>query len=198
MLLAGTVRDEYQTVRARSLRPASPRGVRQLLSSRALTLDVALPRNHASASMSGPQRRRLGARERSHGSVDHDSPRRLEALSQSLPSRDGLEHSFELANGGSVLVSFEVDVVRGRERKNRESGKWFRREESASDHSLIHSLVPSFPYSHSPFARDRPVPDVAAELNTVPVDAVGECVGVAAVIRSLIYRGQPRTGRGRR
>ncbi|HEY6644685.1 DUF7009 family protein [Povalibacter sp.] len=82
-----------------------------LLSSRALTLEVALPRNHTF---------RVNVRPTPVGGWALDSdptglwvtiPRaELEALSQSLPSRSGLEHAFELANGGSVLVSFEVDV----------------------------------------------------------------------------------------
>ncbi|HMN45768.1 MAG TPA: hypothetical protein PKE27_14415 [Povalibacter sp.] len=82
-----------------------------LLSSRALTLNVALPRNHVF---------RVNVRPAAIGgwSLDSDPtglwltiPRAdLETLSQSLPSRDGLERAFELANGGSVVVSFEVDV----------------------------------------------------------------------------------------
>ncbi len=86
-----------------------------LLSSRALKLEVALPRNHTF---------RINVRPTPIGGWALDSdptglwvtiPRaELETLAQSLPNRDGLEHSFELASDGSVLVSFEVDV------KNRE------------------------------------------------------------------------------
>jgi hypothetical protein len=86
-----------------------------LLSSRALTLEVALPRNHAF---------RINVRPTPVGgwSLDSDPtglwitiPRaELETLSQALPSRDGLEHPFELATGGNVLVSFEVDVKEGK------------------------------------------------------------------------------------
>jgi hypothetical protein len=82
-----------------------------LLSSRALKLEVALPRNHTF---------RINVRSTPVGGWTLDSdptglwitiPRaELEALSQALPSRDGLEHPFELTNGGSVLVSFEVDL----------------------------------------------------------------------------------------
>lgn len=84
-----------------------------LLSSRALTLEVALPRNHVF---------RVNVRPAAIGNWSLDSdptglwltiPRaELETLAQSLPSRDGLEHAFELASDGSVLVSFEVDVKR--------------------------------------------------------------------------------------
>lgn len=82
-----------------------------LLSSRAITLQVALPRNHAI---------RINVRPAVIGgwSLDSDPtgtwiviPRaELEALSSSLPSREGLKRSFELAGGESVEVSFEVDV----------------------------------------------------------------------------------------
>ncbi|HEY5810306.1 MAG TPA: hypothetical protein VIT67_20200 [Povalibacter sp.] len=87
-----------------------------LLSSRAIKLEVALPRSHAF---------RVNVRPAVIGgwSLESDPtgswiaiPRtELETLSQSLPSRDGLEHSFELATGGSVLVSFEVDVRENQE-----------------------------------------------------------------------------------
>ena len=82
-----------------------------LLSSRAVTLEVALPRNHVF---------RVNVRPAAVGGWTLDSdptglwiaiPRtELEALSESLPSRDGLEKSFELPNGDDVVVSFEVDV----------------------------------------------------------------------------------------
>ncbi|HKE93504.1 MAG TPA: hypothetical protein VKB34_04295 [Povalibacter sp.] len=82
-----------------------------LLSSRAITLEVALPRNHCL---------RVNVRPAATGgwSLESDPtglwiaiPRAdLEALSQSLPSREGLEHAFELTNGASLQVSFEVDV----------------------------------------------------------------------------------------
>ncbi len=86
-----------------------------LLSSRALTLQVALPRNHTF---------RINVRPTPIGgwSLDSDPtgiwvtiPRaELETLAQSLPSRDGLDRSFEVSNGGSVVVSFEVDVKGGK------------------------------------------------------------------------------------
>ncbi len=85
-----------------------------LLSSRALTLEVALPRNHAF---------RVNVRPAAIGGWALDSdptglwitiPRaELVALSGSLPSRAGLEKSFELTTGGSVNVMFEVDVRKG-------------------------------------------------------------------------------------
>lgn len=82
-----------------------------LLSSRGVELVVALPRSHAFRVNVKP------------GAVDGwllDSdptglwitiPRtELEALAQMLPSREGIEHRFELAGGDAVTVSLEVDV----------------------------------------------------------------------------------------
>lgn len=85
--------------------------LKTLLSSRAITLEVALPRNHVF---------RVNVRPAAVGgwSLESDPtglwisiPRTvLEDFSQSLPSRDGIEHAFELTTGDQVLVSFEVDV----------------------------------------------------------------------------------------
>lgn len=82
-----------------------------LLSSRGIELAVALPRNHTL---------RVNVKPAAIGGWVLDSdptglwisiPRsELEALAQTLPSRDGIEHRFELASGGAVTVSFEVDV----------------------------------------------------------------------------------------
>jgi hypothetical protein len=82
-----------------------------LLASRAITLEVALPRHHAF---------RINVRPAVIGgwSLDSDPtgtwiviPRaELEALAESLPSREGLNHAFELNNGTNVDVSLEVDV----------------------------------------------------------------------------------------
>lgn len=82
-----------------------------LLSSRAVALELELPRNH---------RFRVDIKPALVGGWTLDSdptgvwlsiPRdELEALSRTLPSRKGLEHAFELASGGVVRVEFEVDV----------------------------------------------------------------------------------------
>ncbi|HEY4366397.1 MAG TPA: hypothetical protein VGN07_04125 [Steroidobacteraceae bacterium] len=82
-----------------------------LQSGRAITLEVALPRKHAF---------RANIRPGVVGGwlLDSDPtglwitiPRtELELLAQSLPSRAGIEHKFDLVDGGTVLVSFEVDV----------------------------------------------------------------------------------------
>lgn len=89
-----------------------------LLSSRAVTLEVALPRNHVY---------RVNVRPAVIGGWALDSdptglwiaiPRDdLTGLAGSLPSRSGIEESFELTGGGSVTVVFEVDVRSGREKR---------------------------------------------------------------------------------
>ena len=90
---------------------ATPKELDSLQSGRAITLEVSLPRKHAF---------RVNVRPGVVGGwlLDSDPtglwitiPRTdLEALAQSLPSRDGIEHKFDLVDGGTVLVSFEVDV----------------------------------------------------------------------------------------
>jgi hypothetical protein len=82
-----------------------------LQSGRAITLEVSLPRKHVF---------RVNIRPGVVGGwlLDSDPtglwvtiPRtEFEVLAQSLPSRDGIEHKFDLEDGGTVLVSFEVDV----------------------------------------------------------------------------------------
>lgn len=82
-----------------------------LLVGRAVVLEVALPRNHAF---------RLNLRPATVGGWQLDSdptgmwitiPRTaLESLSQSLPSREGIEQDFEVGSGATLKVSFEVDV----------------------------------------------------------------------------------------
>jgi hypothetical protein len=82
-----------------------------LLSGRAVALEVALPRDHVF---------RINIRPSALAQWQLDSdptglwltvPRsELEALSESVPSREGIEHAFELSTGGSVTVSFEIDV----------------------------------------------------------------------------------------
>jgi hypothetical protein len=85
-----------------------------LLVGRAIGLEVALPRDH---------KFRVNVRPSPTGSWQLESdptgiwltiPRAaLESLAESLPSKEGLERVFPLAQGQQVAVSFEVDV-RGR------------------------------------------------------------------------------------
>lgn len=82
-----------------------------LLSSRGIELAVALPRNHTF---------RVNVKSGAVGGwlLDSDptglwitiARGELEALAQMLPSREGIEHRFELAGGEAVTVNFEVDV----------------------------------------------------------------------------------------
>jgi hypothetical protein len=82
-----------------------------LLSSRAITLEVALPRNHLFRVNVRPAVVGAWSLESDPTGLWITIPRsELDALSSSLPSRDGLRHAFELVNGGSVQVSFEVDL----------------------------------------------------------------------------------------
>lgn len=85
-----------------------------LLVGRAIALEVALPRNHTF---------RVNVRPAVVGGWQFDSdptgmwitiPRSaLESLSQSLPSREGIEQGFEVGGGAKVNVVFEVDVREG-------------------------------------------------------------------------------------
>ncbi len=101
------VRFSNQLVRCRAKRAE----LDGLLAGRALALEVTLPREHVF---------RVNVRPSHLGEwrLDNDPTgiwitipmQALQSLAESLPSREGIEHAFELANGGSVVVSFEVDV----------------------------------------------------------------------------------------
>lgn len=85
-----------------------------LLVGRAVALEVALPRHHTF---------RLNVRPAAVGGWGLESdptgmwitiPRaELESLSQSLPSKEGIEKSFDVDSGSQVNVSFEVDLRKG-------------------------------------------------------------------------------------
>ena len=95
-----------------------------LLAGRAIKLEVTLPRHHAF---------RLNVRPAVIGGwlLESDPtglwlaiPRAtLETLSQSLPSREGVESTFDVGNGETVQVSFEVDVRKARPARESESVK---------------------------------------------------------------------------
>jgi hypothetical protein len=101
------VRFSDQALRCRVTRAELER----LLSGRAVALEVALPRDHTF---------RVNVRPAAFNGWQLDSdptgvwltiPRDdLESLAQNTPSREGIERSFDTAGGGSVLVTFEVDV----------------------------------------------------------------------------------------
>lgn len=91
--------------------------LQQLLTGRAVALELCLPRD---------RRFRINVRPAALEAWQLDSdptgiwvtiPRsQLQALAQSLPSKQGIEHDFETTEG-SVAVTFEVDL-----RKTAESG----------------------------------------------------------------------------
>jgi hypothetical protein len=100
------VRFSEQAIRCR----ATSAELQQLLTGRALTLELNLPRD---------RRFRLSVRPAALETWQLDSdptgiwlsiPRsQLQALAETLPSKEGLERSFETAQG-SVTVRFEVDL----------------------------------------------------------------------------------------
>ena len=83
----------------------------RLLSGRAIALEVALPRDHIF---------RMNIRPTTLDGWQLDSDptglwltiarTELEWLSQSLPSKEGLERTFDTANDGKLTVTFEVDL----------------------------------------------------------------------------------------
>jgi hypothetical protein len=101
------IRFAHQSIRYR----ASKAELGILLSGRAAALELALPRDHTF---------RVNVRSSALGKWQLDSDPtgvwltiplvELQALSESLPSREGIGQQFALTNGGSVTVSFEVDV----------------------------------------------------------------------------------------
>lgn len=100
------VRFSHQTIRCRVTRHELER----LLSGRAVELELCLPRD---------RRFRVNVRPAALDAWQLDSdptglwvtiPRtELQTLAQTLPRKDGIEHSFETSEG-SVVVSFEVDL----------------------------------------------------------------------------------------
>jgi|HigsolmetaAR203D_1030402.scaffolds.fasta_scaffold00011_106 hypothetical protein len=95
-----------------------------LLAGQALVLEVALPRDRMF---------RFSVRPSLLGQWQLDSDptgiwlsiptKELQALSERLPSREGLSHAFELASGATMSVSFEVDVKDKRSLGDRSTGQ---------------------------------------------------------------------------
>jgi hypothetical protein len=82
-----------------------------LLSGRSISLELALPRDHLYRANVRPSALNVWELATDPTGLWLTIPAaELQAFSESLPSRKGLEHSFELANGGSVVVTVEVDV----------------------------------------------------------------------------------------
>jgi hypothetical protein len=82
----------------------------RLLAGRAVALEVALPRNHVFRANLWPGAIGGWQLESDPTGIWITIPKtELQALAESLPSKDGIEKEFE-ASEGTVTVSFEVDV----------------------------------------------------------------------------------------
>lgn len=104
------IRFSDQAVRCRVTRPELDR----LLTGHAVVLEVALPRDHKFRVNVRPAAINGWQLENDPTGLWLSIPRaELEALAQTLPSKEGIERSFETSNGGSVRVSFEVDLRGG-------------------------------------------------------------------------------------
>ena len=81
-----------------------------LLTGRAISLDLNLPRDRRFRVNVRPSALDTWQLESDPTGIWVSIPRsRLEAFAQTLPSKEGIEHGFETAQG-SVTVSFEVDL----------------------------------------------------------------------------------------
>jgi hypothetical protein len=100
------VRFSDQAIRCR----ATAGELQQLLTGRAITLDLVLPRDRRFRVNVRPSALETWQLDSDPTGVWVSIPRsRLEALAQTLPSKEGIEHSFETSQG-SVAVTFEVDL----------------------------------------------------------------------------------------
>src|SRR6185369_12407352 len=86
--------------------------LQQLLTGRAIELELCLPRDRRFLVNVRPSALEKWQLESDPTGIWMSIPRsQLEALGQTLPSKQGIEHEFAAAQG-SVVVSFEVDVKR--------------------------------------------------------------------------------------
>jgi uncharacterized protein DUF7009 len=86
--------------------------LQQLLTGRAIELELCLPRDRRFLVNVRPSALEKWQLDSDPTGIWLTIPRtQLEALAQMLPSKEGIEHAFETAQG-SVVVSFEVDVKR--------------------------------------------------------------------------------------
>lgn len=91
--------------------------LQQLQTGRAIALELCLPRDRRFRVNVRPAALQTWQLESDPTGIWVSIPRaELEALAQTLPSKEGLEHGFETAEG-SVVVKFEVDL-----RESEESG----------------------------------------------------------------------------
>jgi hypothetical protein len=86
--------------------------LQRLLTGRAIALELCLPRDRRFLVNVRPAALETWQLESDPTGIWVSIPRsRLEALAQTLPSKEGIEHGFETAQG-SVVVKFEVDLKR--------------------------------------------------------------------------------------
>jgi hypothetical protein len=100
------VRFSEQAIRCR----ATSSELQQLLTGRALTLELNLPRDRKFRVNVGAAALETWQLESDPTGIWIAIPRsQLQVLAQTLPSKEGIEHSFESAQGG-LIVKFEVDL----------------------------------------------------------------------------------------
>ena len=100
------VRFSERTIRCR----ATSAELEKLLSGRAISLDLYLPRDRRFRINVRPSALETWQLESDPTGIWVAIPRaQLEAFGKTLPSKEGIEHGFETAQG-SVTVSFEVDL----------------------------------------------------------------------------------------
>jgi hypothetical protein len=100
------VRFSEQAIRCR----ATAAELQQLLTGRALSLELALPRDRKFRVSVRPAALETWQLESDPTGIWIAIPRsQLQALAETLPSKEGIERSFETVQGG-LTVTFEVDL----------------------------------------------------------------------------------------
>jgi hypothetical protein len=100
------VRFSEQAIRCR----ATSAELQQLLTGRALTLELSLPRDRKFLVNMRPAALETWQLDSDPTGIWIAIPRsQLQALAETVPSKEGIEHSFETAQGG-LTVTFEVDL----------------------------------------------------------------------------------------
>lgn len=104
------VRFSEQAIRCR----AAAAELQQLLTGRALSLELVLPRDRKFRVNVRPAALETWQLESDPTGIWIAIPRsQLQELAQMLPSKEGIEHSFEAVQGG-LTVTFEVDLKKSR------------------------------------------------------------------------------------
>jgi hypothetical protein len=86
----------------------------RLLTGRSVALQVQLPKSHVFRASVWPGAMAGWQLESDPTGIWITIPKaELQALAESLPSKEGIEHEFDTATEGMVKISFEVDVRSG-------------------------------------------------------------------------------------